>query len=234
MQSKRFCQLIRLALTTCCIPSGTASHVNRIIWCQGAPQLGDQMVMLGEEGEAMRWFLLPSEAQQILTRQMTSPSIVTLPFYPRHSFKRSIASTEMSEQLLMTFQPPVAVDVKGNDSRSSESASDCSSSAQKCCDTMVQLSTVDTRISPERRLETETGDRLADLLESSIGEHGNSSWQPRCEKPCYQDNRMQLAHYPPIEQQTRRGKPDDLKGNKPKFHSPPKKIMTRTIQVWHS
>ena len=46
------------------------------------PSVSDHTSYLDEEAESMRWFLLPSEAQQVLLR-VTTPT-TTPPFQPRH------------------------------------------------------------------------------------------------------------------------------------------------------
>ena len=44
--------------------------------------VGDQRLLLGEEGEKMRWFLLPSEAAQLLSGKQVSGFPMTPPFTP--------------------------------------------------------------------------------------------------------------------------------------------------------
>ena len=44
--------------------------------------VGDQRLLLGEEGEKMRWFLLPSEAAQLLSGKQVSHFPMTPPFTP--------------------------------------------------------------------------------------------------------------------------------------------------------
>ena len=58
--------------------------------------MGDQSLFLSTDAEEMRWFLLPSEAQESLNGDKTPPTCATPPFEPR--VYRKIADDEFGEE----------------------------------------------------------------------------------------------------------------------------------------
>ena len=161
----------------------------------------------------MRWFLLPSEAQQILNGQM-HPSPVVLPFYPRCTFKRSTVHSKVAAK-------------DGNSAASRSLGDNCSSSAQGCSDGVSDGNTKIGLLKDSQ--ETEKTGGLSGLSESSFSV---MKGQPKGGNKCEQDrsvlNSSEISTQGAlVEQETQ----PSVKNDKPKFCSPPKKIMKQTIQV---
>jgi tRNA(Ile)-lysidine synthase TilS/MesJ len=186
---------------------------------KGAPQLGDQTLLFNEEGESMRWFLLPSEAQQILNGQMHHSTVV-LPFYPRCTYKRSTG-----------FSVVVAKDI--NPTTPSLEFNYCSS-LQECSDDVSQCHTMIESFKDSQ--EPDKPQWLYDTCEFEYSDTKVNSplcWQPKGSSKCEQDRSMlsieneTCTQHASEEQQTQ----PTGRNDKPKFFSPPKKIMKQTIQA---
>ncbi|XP_062513772.1 uncharacterized protein LOC134189497 isoform X2 [Corticium candelabrum] len=178
---------------------------------KGAPHLGDQTVMLGEEGEKMRWFLLPSEAQQLLTTQIC-PIIASLPFYPRHTIRDSSNGANLSEQGIVS-QMPLSVGVKDCDCNIVKGRECCLNSLPDSKDTVssVHASRI---LSMEDRLGAGREEKL-----SSVCKFPEKLQVSQVLTSCLTKN------------QTGAGKFGNKTNDKPKFYSPPRKIMTQTIHA---
>ena len=55
---------------------------------KGGETCGDQTLLFGAEGEALRWFLLPCEAERILNDKSHQPTAFTMPFFPGREVTR--------------------------------------------------------------------------------------------------------------------------------------------------
>eukprot|EP00794_Sanderia_malayensis_P006974 gene6974-7759_t len=55
--------------------------------------LSDQTLLLGDEGEQYRWFLLPSEAEVYLQGERPASAYFKMPFYPRKTIQKKMKTT---------------------------------------------------------------------------------------------------------------------------------------------
>ena len=189
--------------------------------------------MLGEEGEKMRWFLLPSEAQQLLTTQIC-PIIASLPFYPRHTIRDSSNGANLSEQGIVS-QMPLSVGVKDCDCNIVKGRECCLNSLPDSKDTVssVHASRI---LSMEDRLGAGREEKLSSVCKFpgiSKSSGGLYCSQPHAGCGCDQE-KLQVSQVLTsclTKNQTGAGKFGNKTNDKPKFYSPPRKIMTQTIHV---